>query len=562
MTGDNNFFNINLASLSKTNTKLYLQLKNYQDNIPSNHYTFIQSRTGETVPVKNDQLLHSAIDPKREAQRLVSSVTERQNTFFLIFLGLGGGFSPEAALELTDSIITIIDFDIAGIAELFSSKDYSHLINNDRVSFLIDPSGEEIKEYLINNFIPALYDGIKTIPLRTRTENDRLPFDSVIKNIQEAIDIISGDYSVQAHFGKRWYSNIIRQLANNENPLKNNSIIQGKIENANFECAIIAAGPSLDIQIKTIAEMKSKGVLIISSDTAFPALTHNNIEPDLIVSIDCQHISYYHFLNFKPRSIPLILDIASPPLLSRLSETPVFFASNHPLARHIAQINQLPLLDTSGANVTYACLSLAELLGAKRITLFAADFSYVNSQSYARGTYIYPYFLKRQNRFSTAETLFSKFLYRSPFVNSVINKDNKYYETSSLRFYRKKLEEKVSLMQADVLGTSGMGTSFSEKKEKGIIDQKAENKNQTTKKREQIKNGVEILIEYKENILALPLAQENENYIKKINNEQLQIFYTLLPYAAFIRKQNPAIKIKEIIEEVKRCSILEIEKFL
>jgi len=594
MTEKKDFFNLNLASLSKTNFKLYTQLIKHKETLNamrSNRYTFIQSRTGETVPVMLEQSLHSAVDPKREAQRLISTFTltagleeaklpvqtesaeRKSKTGFLIFLGLGGGFFPEEALELTDSIVTVIDFDIAGIAELFSSKDYTHLIENDRFNILADPSSEEIKNFILENYKPSLYGGIKTIPLRTRIENDKFLFDSLIKDIQEAIDIVSGDYSVQAHFGKRWFSNIIRQLANNENLTINHKILFNKKEAnpvcansvcANKVCAIVAAGPSLDIQIKTIAEIKNNGGIVISTDTAFPVLAHNDIEPDFIVSIDCQHISFLHFLSNKPQKIPLILDIASPPALSQLAENPVFFASGHPLARYIARKMNLPLLDTSGANVTYACLSLAEYLGAERITLFAADFSYVNSQSYARETYIYPYFYKRQNRFSTIEAQFSKFLYRSPFVNSGINGKNKYFETSSLRFYRLKMEEKISSIQADVSGAQGTGAliSFNKKQKTENEERGLDVKEKRKVTERQIESGLEFLKHYQNEIAALPCAEGKENYFKKLNNEQLQIFTTLLPYAAFIRKQNPGLGINDIIEEVKKRSVSEIEKII
>ena len=563
MTEDLNFLNINLQAISKTNLKLYSQIKNLIKS-SSNQYSFIQSRTGETVPVIGTQALHSTVDPKREAQRLISSQTglERQSlSGFLIILGLGGGFIPEAALELTNSLVTVIDFNLAGIMELFSSKDYSHLLKNDRFTILADPSSEEIKSFLTENYKPALYGGIKTIPLLTRIGYEKALFDSVIKKIQEALDIITGDYSVQSHFGKRWFSNIIRQLVNSKNLIINLNDLSNK-----KEYAIIAAGPSLDIQIKTIAEMKKKGVFIISTDTAFPVLAHNDIKPNLIVSIDCQHISYYHFIGFKPDNIPLILDIASPPALSKLSLTPIFFASGHPLAGYIAQNLNLTLLDTSGANVTYACLSLAEYLGAERITIFGADFSYVNSQSYARGTYIYPYFYKRQNRFSTVEAQFSKFLYRSPFVNTGLNGNNKYFETSSLRFYRKKFEEKISMMQAEVEFAQGMGAVVSGNREQGIgnREQGIGNREQRIGNREQITKAdvMEFIKNYRNDILSLPCAGVKENYLKKLNNKQMQVFITLLPFAAFIRKQNPNMEIKEIIEEIKHRSISEIEKII
>ncbi|WP_461248332.1 6-hydroxymethylpterin diphosphokinase MptE-like protein, partial [Treponema sp. R6D11] len=294
---------------------------------------------------------------------------------------------------------------------------------------------------------------IKVIPLRTRTDQEPEKFGKAADVIQEAIDAASADFSVQAHFGLRWFSNIIRNVKNAADTAKDHALHSKKIDKA----AIVAAGPSLDGQITALSEYKLKGVFIICSDTAMPVLLHNGIAPDAVVSIDCQHISHYHFFGCNIQNIPLVLDIASPPLLSRFSTSPVFFSSTHPLALYISRYwRPLPLLDTSGGNVTYACLSLAEALCAKEITLFGADFSYIRSQSYARGTYINPYFERKQNRLQPLEELSSAFLYRAPFLPPE-NENQIYRETQSLRFYRQKLEEKAAAMSAQISVFPGQG---------------------------------------------------------------------------------------------------------
>jgi len=523
----------------------------------ANYYTFLKSRCGEIIPAIINQdggakPLHSMIDPIREAQRLVSSIGR---TDFVIFLGLGGGFAPQAALELTNSNIVIIDFDKDNIARLFANRDYSKLLNNNRVSMLIDAGEEEIKSFILENFNPVLCGGIKTFPLRTRIEHDRLKFEKTASSIQEAIETVSGDYTVQSHFGKRWFSNIIRNIKNAQTEGEN--FFAEKKENPVQEAAIAAAGPSLDIQLSSLAEFKSHNGFIISTDTALGVLLHNNIEPDAVVSIDCQHISYYHFMgcNLHKRNIPLILDIASPPLLCGFSSFPVFFSGGHPLTRFIsAYWRHFPQIDTSGGNVTYACLSIAEILGAKNITLFGADFSYIRSQTYARGTYIYPYFNRKQNRLSPAEAQMSAFLYRSPFLPNEDGQKKDYYETSSLRFYRKKLEEKASMMNVNIKCAQGLGAPI----KLNCARKNAEVQSPINKDKKTTISGTVFLEQYRDDIAALPEADGNDNYIEKLNSKEKQIFTTLLPYAAAIKRNNQ-LELKDLIEEVKRRSIKEID---
>jgi hypothetical protein len=514
-------------------------------------YTFSESRSGEIVPSiviapGNSKPLHSLVDPKHEAERLVSTIP--QDTGFVIFLGLGGGFAPQAALDNTAAQVVVIDFDKDGVKELLSAKDYSPLLNNARFSLLTDFSFDEIKNFILDNYNPALRGGIKVIPLRARTEYEPEKFNKAAAVIGEAIEAASADFSVQAHFGLRWFSNIIRNIKNAETADK--TFYAKKIS----EAAIVAAGPSLDGQLTALAEYKSKGAFIICSDTALPVLLHNGFKPDAIVSIDCQHISHYHFFGCNIKDVPLVLDIASPPLLPRFSTLPVFFSGGHPLARYISRCwRPLPPLDTSGGNVTYACLSLAENLGAKSITLFGADFSYIRSQTYARGTYIYPYFERKQNRFHPLEALSSDFLYRAPFLPRE-NKDQIYRETSSLRFYRQKLEEKSAAMNAQINVFPGKGApvntankSAHNTDKNSYFQDAAEN---------QHKSGIEFLEQYRNDIAALP--QDG------LNEKERRIFTTLLPAAAALKHRNINQKLTtaELIEETKHYCIGRIDKIL
>jgi len=530
-------------------------------------YHFLQSRSGEKVPAlvlpSGDKALHSLVDPKREAQKLISTIPE--DTGFIIFLGLGGGFAVREALEYTNAQLLVIDFNAEGLECLFSNIDYSQMLKNERLSLLVDPVDEEIIAFITQHYKPALCGGIKTIPLRTRIEADLSKFEAAAKVIQEAIDNISSDYSVQAHFGKRWFSNIIRNLRAAETQPQNLNI-SGTIE----EAAIIAAGPSLDMQIPAVKEKKEQGAFIISSDTALPALLHNGIEPDAVVSIDCQHISYYHFLSCPSRgnikNIPLFLDIASPPMLRDFSASPVFFSSAHPLALYISRYwRPLPSLDTSGGNVTYACLSLAENLNAKRITLFGADFSYVNSSAYARGTYIYPYFEKKQNRLSPAQALLSAFLYRSPFLpardSEQSAQENKFYETSQLRFYREKLELKAASMDTEIFAAQGMGAAINLSRK--LAHNAGERKPFFNSQKAAADSGA-FLRQYSADVAALPKYAQNNayNYLRALSEKEAVIFTTLLPLCAAIKYRQKELKTSDLIDEVKNYCAQEIAKVL
>jgi len=572
------FFERNLLALSAHNPALCSQLSLAETT--RGRYKFLDSHSGELIPALVDRsgaahALHSTVDPVREAERLVSILSKDKNGLlaegFVVFLGLGAGFAPLAALNSGVSQVLIIDYDINGIAELLCSRDYIALLGDPRCTLLVDPPPGLIENIILELYRPALCGGIRTLPLRARTELDKQNFGLAADAIQQTIEKVSSDYSVQAHFGMRWFANIIRNLGAAQRQNRSAPPIR--------EAAICAAGPSLDDQLPLLIRQKNQAgaqkLFVISADTALPALLRRGLRPDAVVSIDCQHISYYHFMGTDCAAIPLFLDIASPPLLAGFSDHPFFFSGGHPLAAYIAQEwRPLPLLDTSGGNVTYACLSLAENLGAQRITVYGADFSYPSGRVYARGTYIYPFFERRQERRCPLEAQLSSFLYRSPFLPAENTESNNGetpppYETAALRQYRANFERKASAMEAQVSAAPGLGIPLTIRGKEPSLSANARNRVFSLFAPGKMAMGAaQFLEQYRQDIAALPVSGGTDangkaaGYLRNLNAGERHVFITLLPQTAALRHRLPELALNDLLEAVKGYSVNEIDKVL
>jgi hypothetical protein len=263
--------------------------------------------------------------------------------------------------------------------------------------------------------------------------------------------------------------------------------------------------------------------------------------------------------------IPLFLDIGSPPMLSGFSAYPFFFSFCHPLAAYISQQwRPLPLLDTSGGNVTYACLSLAGSLGAQRITVYGADFSYPLGRVYARGTYIYPFFERKQERRSPLEAHFSSFLYRSPFLPPETAEGGDGvapYETATLRFYRKSFEKKVLNIKAHVTAAHGSGIPLCIREKTASLPFGVHGRIFSLfAPGKMIMSADRFLEQYRQDIDTLPVS--GAAYLHNLNGEQRRIFTTLLPQAAAIKHRRPHLSTQELLEAVKYYCIHEIDRIL
>jgi hypothetical protein len=262
-------------------------------------------------------------------------------------------------------------------------------------------------------------------------------------------------------------------------------------------------------------------------------------------------------------------------MLSGFSNHPFFFSGGHPLAAYVSQQwRPLPLLDTSGGNVTYACLSLAESLGAQRITVYGADFSYPGGRVYARGTYIYPFFERRQERRCPLETHLSSFLYRSPFLaaeggeppGEVPSHEVPVYETTSLRQYRKSFERKIAMMEAQVSTAPGRGIPLEVHPKVPppinahgrIFSLFAPGK--------MVMDWNRFLEQYRRAIEELPaLGDTNNNagvYLRNLNTDARRVVVTLLPQMAALKHRRPELTVPDLVEAVKRYSVNEIDRVL
>jgi hypothetical protein len=442
----------NLLALESRNPEL-ARLVRQAD--PNPDITFAASRAGDLVPCARApgraRALHSLADPVREGERMAGSIA---GAGFVVALGLGGGFHLRPLLERSDlACLLVIEKDPGTLKVLLGGPDMRPLLGDPRVVVAASTDASTIQAMVLSAYLPALAGDLRTLPLRPWCEREKAYFEKAADGVRRAAEAVKADVGAQAHFGKRWFSNILLNLA----PAQEASRLAPSREQA----IVTAAGPSLEGQLPEIARRR-QGSTLIATDTSLPALRASGIEPDLVLSIDCQIYGYNHFLSCPARERPtLLLDLASPPLLARLTPRRAFFASSHPLCEYLGRHwMALPTIDTSGGNVAHAAVSLADRLGARSVRLYGADFSCPRGKSYARGTYLYDVLGRKSCRCAPISTSFFSFLYRSGDTRREKTGDSFRYTTPLLLRYKENLEALSRRIAARVLAAEGEGLSL------------------------------------------------------------------------------------------------------
>ncbi len=545
----------NLLALSVRDPELCIHLSRIKS---SRDITFIPTQSGLLVPAHvSDQRsipFHSTVDPEKEGRRFKKLFKGKG---YLVFLGIGGGFHITPFLENQEvSKILLVDSDPAIFRAVLERIDLRSILLDSRVHIHIDRDPDSLSEFLLSDYLPAIDGDLETIPLRSVFESNKEYFQDFFSSIKSVIGKIADDYTVQAKFGKKWFVNTLANLSTAQKSTVSLKPVR--------EAIVIGAGPSLELQIDRLRSLKEKG-FIIASDTSLPALLQYGIKPDLVISIDCQQISYHHFLQGIPEDIPLVLDLASPPVITRLTDKTIFFSSGHPFSQYVASNwRRFPTIDTSGGNVSHAAISLAQFLGAKKVYLLGADFSFPEGKSYCRGTYIYPLFRSMENRMQTLESLFFSFILKN---NSIIKErvqGSLRYTTLPMISYKERLENYLINSSVQIIPLPGKGVPLnltqkiaSEPRKSSIIAGILSAGAPGSEWRKFLKN-------YLEGLKSLPTPYYPlVEYFNSLSEQEQTLWITQYPAAAALKESTGGnIKGTEILERVRDWAVSIAARYL
>ncbi|HVO37897.1 MAG TPA: 6-hydroxymethylpterin diphosphokinase MptE-like protein [Spirochaetia bacterium] len=474
---------------------------------PAPHLEFVEARSGALVPCAKraggSVALHSLFDPQREARRLYAAT---RGSGYLACLGLGAGFVPALFVEDPEPTgLLIIEKDPQVLHALFRALSFCPVLSDPRVR-LVAGTGD-IRASLASSFLPAISRDLRTVLLKPWCDEEREFFSRAADEVRAAVADIRSDFSVQAHFGKRWFANTLLNIASAPETFP--------VLPQCSEAHITAAGPSLEQGIPLLAR-RSPASFLLATDTSLPALVQQGVRPDAVVSLDCQIHSYRHFLAAMPRDILYFFDLASPAFLPRRAGARcLFYASAHPFSQ-FASIHwmRLPRVDSTGGSVTHAAFSLARALGARTIHVYGADFSYPAGKAYARGTYQYDYFRGGESRLLPLESSFFSFIRRSALVREVQNGVPCY--TTSLLLHYKARFEKLQANPGPELFHGGKQPSTAEMHMR------------------------EFLPGYRQLLQNLPApSPPMGRYIMSLTADQRGLLSTILPIAASVIRETP-----------------------
>jgi len=367
-------FQKNLDVIKNKNPKLAERLEKIDINSITGIEVF-ESETKDLIISYKNTVLHSAIDPVREAKTTWNRTIKnelKKNDIQVVF-GLGLGYLFKRAYVNAESKIFVIEPFIEVLRFVLEHVDFSKELSDARI-YIADNVGDIYdklqKEYLSGDRVEFLFLNHYALA------NQELLQDLTCKTIEIAKNR-GNDETTIFHLSKSWTENFIKNIINfpKVRPL---GFFEGKF--ADKIALIIAPGPSLAGDLEKIKANQDK-FTIISVGKVFKALVKADIIPDFTVFADAREcIGQIRGVEESLEKTNLVLLSKADNCLYNLkSKSKILYLSE---TDSMAKLLEDQNLYKSGSSVSIISYYFAKAMGFGQIAFSGLDLAYIDSNFY------------------------------------------------------------------------------------------------------------------------------------------------------------------------------------
>lgn len=347
---------------------------------------------------KNNLYAHHNIS--EEVSKLNSIDFSSVHLFFIKSLD-SGIYIKSIIANYPHKIIVVVEKDIEYFNFLINSIDFTDVLQNKNVLFLIDKELDEINILIERKFGLLMYKNIQFIENKIRSKLHFDYYENATKYLNVLIDTSQTNYYTIKKFSYEWDKNILYNL-NRYLLYKDISFLYSSFNNV--PCVLVCAGTSLDDNLVYLKQVQNK-CIIISVDTAARTLVNNNITPDFIISIDSQNINYNYLKGLSFSKTFLIATPLVQPATYELFKNNVFvFNYGHSLLNYIDKITNVKSDTSVIGSVSSCALDISARLGFAPIILLGCDFGFKSFYTHSKEAMSNIMTSVNLNKFITYET--------------------------------------------------------------------------------------------------------------------------------------------------------------
>ncbi|RJP61675.1 MAG: DUF115 domain-containing protein [Candidatus Auribacter fodinae] len=404
----------------------------------------LPTRSGSYTFRYKDVLLHSMMNPEREAQRFADSIQLKDNHVVIYGFGLGYHLFEIAQRIGSDGILVVIELNPEILTAGLSVVNLEHFASLCRFSLITGVTEKEVLERFHD--ISRELENLQWSYVIHQASYKCLP--PQFRNIHSFFESMQMERRTSSKFRNQFLLNFEKNL---ETVVRSPGIDDLKCAFHGKPVVIVGAGPSLDETLPLLREFEG-AVYIISVDTALQILLTNNICPDFIVSVDPQPITLRHFRLVPPRPVPLLFCPVSN--AETIAQYPgpfmVFLQKGHSVTGEYEELLTGKGVVHAGGSVSCIAVDIAVQFGFTQIFFAGMDYAYPQSRAYSAYSYESRQLYTYSHRFKSMEILHRKRIAREKQVMVPSYNRTPVLSAISLNSYRKNIEKLVEIYSQKV----------------------------------------------------------------------------------------------------------------
>ena len=379
-----------------------IKRKNPDFRLPSNRTAgqscdvkTMEAGSGEITAMRKGILLHSKLDPRREAHRLVAGLVDSD---CVVFFGFGLGYYVEEYLTGCSGGTAVVvepDYELFRLA--LCVRDLTKVLKSPRFILILDARPEALAAVL--NAFPFSTPGVLAPRSLVRFS------EAYFEKLQAVVDSLAARREINRNtlkrFGRRWVRNLAANIRHLPAARKLEDL-EGCFENV--PALVLAAGPSIDRVLEQLPALAGR-FLLFAVDTSMRAVLRAGVSPDFVVVVDPQYWNVRHLDGCSTEESILITESATyPAIFRRRFKTVYFGASLFPLGaaleRDLGSFGKLG----AGGSVATSAWDAARQMGCSPIFAAGLDLGYPGAGTHFKGGRFEEMQLHDADRFTPAET--------------------------------------------------------------------------------------------------------------------------------------------------------------
>jgi len=375
-------FNKNIKLFKSRFLELYKILENSLGNLPSDIEIIPTKADSSKKTAKyNNQLLHSAYNPEREAEKLLQGeLAKNPKVDVIVFFGFGLGYLPlEVAKKHKNKTLVLVEPSPDWLSLAFTTIDFSEIFLQNNLIFCIDANIQGVLKLLENL-------GLKNccfVKNPLFQEHSKKYFQDLETLIQRNLDKDSINKRTLQVFSKLWFRNMKKNLRFLG---EKRGINLYKDSAKTLPALLVAAGPSLDRILPLLNEIK-KRCIIIAVDTALRSMLAVGVEPHFVVLTDPQFYNARHLDRLKAPNTILVTELAAYPSVFRFSCKEILLCSSmFPLGQYLEKRTEHKGKLGTGGSVASSAWDFARYIGCKKIFLAGLDLGFPKKRTHTKNS--------------------------------------------------------------------------------------------------------------------------------------------------------------------------------